>query len=40
MLYLTAAIYAYQMKSITWIPLAIDVTLGFILFINKHYLNF
>ena len=25
MLYLTATIYAYQMKSIAWIPLAIDL---------------
>ena len=39
MLYLTAAIYSYQMKSIAWIPLAIDVIFGFILFINKHYIK-
>ena len=37
MLYLIAAIYAYQMKSIAWIPLAIDVLLGIILFLNHHY---
>ena len=40
MLYLTAAIYAYQKKSIAWIPLAFDVIFGFILFINKHYIKF
>ena len=39
MLYLTAAIYAYQMKSTAWIPLAIDVIFGFILFINQHFIK-
>lgn len=37
MLYLIAAIYAFQMKSIAWIPLIIDVILGFLLF-TKFYL--
>jgi hypothetical protein len=40
MLYLIASIYAYQMKSIAWIPLAIDVILGYILFINKHCIKY
>jgi hypothetical protein len=40
MLYLIAAIYAYQMKSIAGIPLTIDVIFGFILFINHHYIKY
>ena len=40
MLYLIAAIYAFQMKSLAWIPLAMDVTLGLLLFVNFHYVKY
>jgi hypothetical protein len=36
-LFLTAAIYAIQKKKIAWVPLAIDVVLGFSLFLNNKY---
>lgn len=36
MLYLTAAIYAFQGKQdLVWIPLAIDVILGLVLYLSK-----
>lgn len=37
-LYLTAAIYVFQGKTIAWIPLAFDVALGIGLFANKRLL--
>lgn len=36
LLFLCASIYAFQSKSITWIPLLLDVIIGFVLFINQH----
>jgi len=37
-LYFTGAIYAFQGKTIAWIPLAFDVLLGIGLFANKRLL--
>ena len=39
MLYLCAAIYCFKKEKIAWIPLAIDVILGLILFINKRFIK-
>ncbi len=39
LLYLCAAIYALQGHREAWIPLSIDTLLGFILFINNHYMS-
>lgn len=36
LLFLCASIYAIQSKSIAWIPLFMDVILGFVVFINHH----
>ena len=36
-LYLCATIYAFQGKRIAWIPLAIDVVIGLLLFLNNHF---
>ena len=37
LLYLASALYLFQGKqNIAWVPLLMDVILGFILFINKH----
>jgi len=38
LLYMTAAIYALQNKSIAWIPLSIDVILGLTAFFYHHYM--
>jgi hypothetical protein len=35
-LYLTAAIYAFQKKDISWVPLLIDVIVGLIFFLIHH----
>lgn len=39
LLYLAASIYALQGLSIAWLPLFIDTSLGFALFINKRLLE-
>lgn len=39
LLFLAAAIYCFKGESLAWIPLAIDVTLGFFAFIYHHYLS-
>jgi hypothetical protein len=39
LLYLTAAIYSFQEKIIAALPLAIDVGLGLILFIFRHFIT-
>jgi hypothetical protein len=36
LLYLTAAIYAFQRKDTTWIPLLMDVILGITVFLFHH----
>ena len=36
LLYLSAAIYAIQEKSIAWIPLTVDVIFGLFLFFHHH----
>lgn len=36
-LYLASSIYAIKMKTIAWIPLAIDVLLGSVLFYNHRF---
>ena len=36
-LYLTASVYAFQKKTIAYIPLTIDIVLGLILFILRHF---
>ena len=36
-LYLTASVYAFQKKTIAYIPLTIDIGLGLILFILRHF---
>jgi hypothetical protein len=38
LLYLTAAILAFQKDSLTWTPLAFDVIFGLLAFINHHLL--
>ena len=35
-LYLTSAIYAFQKKDITWVPLLIDVIFGLVSFLIHH----
>jgi hypothetical protein len=35
-LYLTSAIYAFQKKDITWVPLSIDVNFGLFSFLINH----
>ena len=37
LLYLSAAILAFQQNTIAWIPLSIDVVFGLIVFINRHF---
>lgn len=38
MLWLTAAIYAFQRRSdLVWIPLTIDILFGLVIFYNKHF---
>lgn len=36
MLFITSAIYAYQQKDVSWVPLLIDVIFGFFAFIIHH----
>ena len=36
-LYLCATIYAFQGKRIAWVPLAIDLVIGLVLFLNNHF---
>lgn len=38
LLYLTAAILAFQKDSLTWVPLAFDVIFGLLAFVNHHLL--
>ena len=38
LLYMTAAIYALQNKSIAWIPLTIDLVFGLSAFLYHHYM--
>ena len=35
-LYLTSAVYAFQKKDVSWIPLLIDVIFGFFSFLINH----
>lgn len=37
MLYMLFAIYAFQNKSYSWVPLAIDVCVGLVAFLTYHY---
>ena len=36
LLYICASIYLFQQQRIAWIPLTMDVVLGFSLFLNQH----